>query len=287
MRKMQKSRTITIFLIDWNPTWFRKIYLNNRLTLGFFISRKDLDKAKNRDEFTRSWVYFLLWKDEEDKNLVYIWQTLNLLERVKQHYNDIKKDFWNSAIIFTTDNLSWNESDLNFLEKNLIEDAKKLWNYIIKNSQSWNTWLIKEERIPDLEENIDDIKILISSLWFSIFKEKTSKEDKKEKYFCQRNWNNGVWYYTKEWFLVLKWSVWSFEIKEYALSALKNIQQKLFLENILKQENEKIIFLQDYLFSSPSTASSVIIWNKSNGWIDWKTENWKTLHEIERKNKNI
>lgn len=287
MRKMQKSRTITIFLIDWNPTWFRKIYLNNRLTLGFFISRKDLDKAKNRDEFTRSWVYFLLWKDEEDKNLVYIWQTLNLLERVKQHYNDIKKDFWNSAIIFTTDNLSWNESDLNFLEKNLIEDAKKLWNYIIKNSQSWNTWLIKEERMPDLEENIDDIKILISSLWFSIFKEKTSKEDKKEKYFCQRNWNNGVWYYTKEWFLVLKWSVWSFEIKEYALSALKNIQQKLFLENILKQENEKIIFLQDYLFSSPSTASSIIIWNKSNGWIDWKTENWKTLHEIERKNKNI
>ena len=287
MRKMQKSRTITIFLIDWNPTWFRKIYLNNRLTLGFFISRKDLDKAKNRDEFTRSWVYFLLWKDEEDKNLVYIWQTLNLLERAKQHYNDIKKDFWNSAIIFTTDNLSWNESDLNFLEKNLIEDAKKLWNYIIKNSQSWNTWLIKEERMPDLEENIDDIKILISSLWFSIFKEKTSKEDKKEKYFCQRNWNNGVWYYTKEWFLVLKWSVWSFEIKEYALSALKNIQQKLFLENILKQENEKIIFLQDYLFSSPSTASSIIIWNKSNGWIDWKTENWKTLHEIERKNKNI
>jgi len=287
MRKMQKSRTITIFLIDWNPTWFRKIYLNNRLILGFFISRKDLDKAKNRDEFTRSWVYFLLWKDEEDKNLVYIWQTLNLLERVKQHYNDIKKDFWNSAIIFTTDNLSWNESDLNFLEKNLIEDAKKLWNYIIKNSQSWNTWLIKEERMPDLEENIDDIKILISSLWFSIFKEKTSKEDKKEKYFCQRNWNNGVWYYTKEWFLVLKWSVWSFEIKEYALSALKNIQQKLFLENILKQENEKIIFLQDYLFSSPSTASSIIIWNKSNGWIDWKTENWKTLHEIERKNKNI
>ena len=127
----------------------------------------------------------------------------------------------------------------------------------------------------------------ISSLWFSIFKEKTSKEDKKEKYFCQRNWNSGVWYYTKEWFLVLKWSVWSFEIKEYALSALKNIQQKLFLENILKQENEKIIFLQDYLFSSPSTASSIIIWNKSNGWIDWKTENWKTLHEIERKNKNI
>ena len=284
---MQKSRTITIFLIDWNPTWFRKIYLNNRLTLGFFIPRKDLDKAKNRDEFTRSWVYFLLWKNEEDKNLVYIWQTWNLLERIKQHHNDIKKDFWNSAIIFTTDNWSWNESDLHFLEKKLIEDAKKLWNYIIKNSQSWNTWLIKEERIPDLEENIDDIKILISSLWFSIFKEKTSKEDKKEKYFCQRNWNNGVWYYTKEWFLVLKWSVWSFEIKEYALSALKNIQQKLFLENILKQENEKIIFLQDYLFSSPSTASSVIIWNKSNGWIDWKTENWKTLHEIERKNKNI
>ena len=173
------------------------------------------------------------------------------------------------------------------MEKNLIEEAKNLWNYTIKNSKSWNNWLAKEEQISSLEENIEDIKILISSLGVSIFKEKIQEEDKKEKYFCKRNWNFWVWYYTDAWFLVLKWSIWSFEIKEYAISALKNIQQKLFSENILKQENEKIIFLQDYLFSSPSTASSVIIWNKSNGWTDWKTENWKTLDKIERKNKNI
>ena len=223
----------------------------------------------------------------EDKNLVYIWQATNLFERIKQHHNDSTKDYWNSLVIFTTTDWSWNESDINFLEKNLIEEAKNLWNYTIKNSKSWNNWLAKEEQISSLEENIEDIKILISSLGVSIFKEKIQEEDKKEKYFCKRNWNFWVWYYTDAWFLVLKWSIWSFEIKEYAISALKNIQQKLFSENILKQENEKIIFLQDYLFSSPSTASSVIIWNKSNGWTDWKTENWKTLDKIERKNKNI
>lgn len=285
---MQKSRTITTFLIDWNPTWFRKIYLNNRLTLGFFVSRKDfLNKAKNREEFNRSWVYFLIWKDEENKNLVYIWQATNLFERIKQHNNDINKDFWNSVIIFTTTDWSWNESDINFLEKILIEEAKSLWNYIIKNFKSWNYWLAKEEQIFSLKENIEDIKILISSLWVSIFKEKIQEEDKKEKYFCKRNWNLWIWYYTDDWFLVLKWSIWNFEIKEYAVSSLNKIQQKLFLENILKKENNKIIFLQDYLFSSPSTASSIIIWNKSNGWIEWKNENWKTLDEIERKNKNI
>ena len=284
---MQKSRTITTFLIDWNPTWFRKIYLNNRLTLWFFVSRKDIEKIKDREEFLRSWIYFLIWKDEEDKNLVYIWQATNLFERIKQHHNDSTKDYWNSLVIFTTTDWSWNESDINFLEKNLIEEAKNLWNYTIKNSKSWNNWLAKEEQISSLEENIEDIKILISSLGVSIFKEKIQEEDKKEKYFCKRNWNFWVWYYTDAWFLVLKWSIWSFEIKEYAISALKNIQQKLFSENILKQENEKIIFLQDYLFSSPSTASSVIIWNKSNGLTDWKTENWKTLDKIERKNKNI
>lgn len=284
---MQKSRTITTFLIDWNPTWFRKIYLNNRLTLWFFISRKDIEKIKNREEFLRSWIYFLLWKDEENKNLVYIWQATNLFERIKQHYNDSTKDYWNSLVIFTTTDWSWNESDINFLEKSLIEEAKNLWNYIIKNSKSWNNWLAKEEQISSLEENIEDIKILISSLWVSIFKEKIQEEDKKEKYFCKRNWNFWVWYYTDDWFLVLKWSIWSSEIKEYAISSLKNIQQELFSKNILKVEDKKIIFLQDYLFSSPSTASSIIIWNKSNGWIDWKTENWKTLDEIERKNKNI
>lgn len=287
---MSKSRTITTFLIDWNPTWFRKIYLNNRLTLGFFIPRKDLDKAKNREEFSRSWVYFLIWKDFEDKNLVYIWQATNLFERIKQHNNDINKDYWNSLVIFTTTDASWNESDINYLEKELILEAKNLWNYIIKNSKLWNFWLAKEEQISSLKENIKDIKILISSLWISIFKEKIQAEDKKEKYFCKRNWNYWFWYYTDEGFLVLKWSEWPLDLNPSVIKnkgyAFRN-RPLLLKKWIIEERENKIVFIEDYLFSSPTASAELISGSNINGWDFWKTENWKTLHEIERKNKNI
>lgn len=39
-------------------------------------------------------------------------------------------------------------------------------------------------------------------------------------------------------------------------------------------------FSQDYEFSSPSAASSAILGRSSNGNIDWKTEEGRSLREL-------
>lgn len=42
------------------------------------------------------------------------------------------------------------------------------------------------------------------------------------------------------------------------------------------------MFLKDYLFKSPSMASSTILGMRSNGWLHWKNKNKKTLDEVYR-----
>ncbi|WP_427137637.1 DUF4357 domain-containing protein [Psychrobacillus psychrodurans] len=50
-----------------------------------------------------------------------------------------------------------------------------------------------------------------------------------------------------------------------------------------KDDNNRVIFLKDYPFNSPSAASTFINQSPSNGWVDWKNKNGKTLDELKRK----
>ena len=47
-------------------------------------------------------------------------------------------------------------------------------------------------------------------------------------------------------------------------------------------ENEYLEFKQDYIFNSPSMASSIVLGRNSNGWINWKNKEGKTLDELKR-----
>ena len=119
---------------------------------------------------------YLLWIDENDNEQVYIWQATILQKRLNYHYKDTKKDFWNNAVCFTYKDGSLIESDINFLERELIKEVQQVNRYNIINWNWWNNWLIREHRIPDMEEFIEDLKILILNLWYSILKEIISKK---------------------------------------------------------------------------------------------------------------
>ena len=51
---------------------------------------------------------------------------------------------------------------------------------------------------------------------------------------------------------------------------------------IIKEGDNEIVFLKDYLFTSPSTWASMITGMPMNGWVTWKNKDGKTLDEIER-----
>ena len=62
---------------------------------------------------------------------------------------------------------------------------------------------------------------------------------------------------------------------------LKELKSTLKAKGILVPEVDVLNLSQDYVFSSPSNASSVLLGNSSNGRIEWKDANGHTLKSIQ------
>lgn len=279
-----RPKYITTYLVDWDPTWIKTIELSWRIWKWLIVPRAKLKESKTREEMKQPAIYFLFWLDEDWNNLAYIWEAENIFNRLVNH--DSNKDFRDIAIIFVS---KWNDLakwDVKFLESKAIEKAKKINRYILQNSTEPTQNSLPEYQISAMEEFLDNIDLLISAVWYPILKEFNIKNlnKKQDLYFCKWPEANATWYYSSEWLLVLEWSKARIELSNTAWSRIQNIQNKLLTKNIIKKDSEKsFVFIQDYLFNSPSAAAGLILSRRSNWRKDRKDEKWKTLDENERK----
>jgi hypothetical protein len=60
--------------------------------------------------------------------------------------------------------------------------------------------------------------------------------------------------------------------------------QRMALEadGVLAREGDRLVFIQDYVFGSPSGAACVILGRSSNGWDNWRDASNQSLDQIER-----
>ena len=85
-------------------------------------------------------------------------------------------------------------------------------------------------------------------------------------------------------FVVFKGSAASLSVRPSAeqrgawVISLRNL---LLSKGVLAKESDKLIFVQDYEFSSPSAAAAVVHGGHANGLTAWKTKDGTTLKEIE------
>ncbi|WP_170287618.1 DUF4357 domain-containing protein [Aquibacillus halophilus] len=92
-----------------------------------------------------------------------------------------------------------------------------------------------------------------------------------------------VGYPTDSGFLVEKGGIVSSEFSNSVKSGTVNLRDELIDKQILVRHGEFLTFTQDYEFSSPSAASSLVFGRSSNGLTSWKLANGKTLKEVQEK----
>jgi hypothetical protein len=63
--------------------------------------------------------------------------------------------------------------------------------------------------------------------------------------------------------------------------AIKGARAQMVQAGLFKEENGQFLLLQDYVFTSPSKASSVFLGRASNGRVNWRSSEGKTLKEIQ------
>lgn len=293
-----RGKSINLFLMDGEASGRIKCTLANWTGLAYKIPRIDLDRCKSREDLKQSGVYFLFGKSENsEKGIVYIGQAgarkngEGILDRLKEHKRNSKKDYWTEAIVFTTSNNSFGPTEISYLENRFCNLAKQANRYEVKNENDPTMGNITEEKESEMEEFIDYAKVVMGTLGHKVFEPYAkSNVDNQNDISYDTDENNTILYLkrkvkefgevqapgmqTSDGFVVFSGSHISTEDDNTVPQVLKERKKTVKLD-----ENGNLI--DNMPFSSPSYAAMFVIGKSANGLVSWKDENGKTLKDLE------
>ncbi len=283
---MKFGKTIKIFLIDGEPNGRMSCELSNWSGKAYKIPRIKIKDCSDRNDLISTGVYLLFGKDEDGKNLVYIGEAESILKRLNQHLN--QKDFWNEVIIFISKDENLNKAHVKYLENRLHEIALSSKRYIVENSITPTQSSVSESDRAEMEEFIENIKMLVNTLGHKVFDEKRDfkLKQKVETFIIKAaRGADGQGQPTSDGFVVFKGSKAASTIVNSMAPSFIKFRQKLIDEGVLTDKIEYFEFSDDYIFSSPSTAAIIVMGRSANGLSEWKLKDGKTLKEFESNEK--
>ena len=244
----------------------------------YVVPRPLLAEAKKITGINRPGIYYLISENDDNKIAqIYIGQTRNGVTRLDDHNRS--KDFWNKAIMFLADSKTFSLDMISGLEAYAINKAYESKRYKVENSVN-PKYEIDEYDLPLIEEVYEEIQFIMGTQGYKIDDSKTSL-DEAAVLHTTRNGIEAFGIYDGEKFEVLEGS-------------RVNIDKKVHLERYNKQRNEllengtisqidgKYILNAVLTFNTPSGASDFILGGSTNGWMEWKNKEGKTLDELYR-----
>lgn len=279
---MKFGKTIKIFLIDGDSNGRMSCELSNWSGKAYKIPRIKIKDCADRDDLTKTGVYLLLGKDEEGKDLVYIGEAESILKRLNQHLT--QKDFWNESIVFLSKDNNLNKAHIKYLENRLHDIAKSANRYKIENTVTPTQSSISESDTAEMEEYIEHVKMLVSTLGHKVFEEKREvkpKKDQKIFYIKAARGADAQGERTSDGFVVYKGSVAADSTTSSMANSSLRLRQALIDNGDLQVVEGNYVFTEDYIFSSPTTASVIVMGRNANGLVEWKLADGRTLKEYE------
>lgn len=295
---MKRGKSINLFLMDGDADGRIKCTLANWTGVAYRIPRTDLEKCKDRKDLKQSGVYLLFGvSDDSDRPVVYVGQAgarkngEGLLNRIVEHKKNPDKDYWTEAVALTTTNNSFGQTEISYLENRFCKLADAAGRYLVKNGIDPTSGNITEEKECELEEFIEYARMIVGTLGHKVFvplaKHECAASDTDDTppaatdtaLFLERTIRKlgltvkAQGRQTSEGFVVLAGST---------ISPIEsNVPPGISARRSRAQVDENHVLTEDMLFKSPSGAADFVIGNSANGWTSWKTEDGKTLRELE------
>lgn len=280
------GKTIKLFLIDGDPNGRISGELSNWTGKAYKIPRIKIKDCIDRPDLNNTGVYLLFGKDETGKDLVYIGEAEVVLKRLIQHLT--QKDFWNEAIVFISKDDNLNKAHIKYLENGLYERAKKVNRYKVDNSSVPTQSSIAESDRAEMEEFMENIKILINALGHKVFEEKRElksahQQEKETFYIKAARGAEAQGEPTSDGFVVFKDSKVAISTVPSITSNFKRLREELIENGIIIEKNKELVISEDYVFSSPSTAAVIVLGRNANGLTEWKLKDGTNLKTYESK----
>lgn len=281
---MAFSKTIQMYIFDGNPNGRIMCELSNWNGRIYKISRNELLEFSKRSDSENTGVYFLLGKNENNIDTIYVGEAEKMLTRLKQHLKDT--EYWSDCIaVISKDNLL-NKAHVKYLENKFYSLAKDAGRSIVINNNLPTCSSISEYDEAMLQEFISNTKLLVNTLGYKTF---DSLEDSSMK-----RQNNQIYFGIKaargaeakgivvaDGFAVLKGSSIASTTVPSMSANLVQLRTTLIEKGIIDSQFQ---FAKDHIFTSPSLAAAVVMGRNANGRTEWKTADNKSLKSIEEEN---
>lgn len=280
------GKTIKIFLVDGEPNGRMTCELSNWTGKALKIPRKKIKESSDRPELQNTGIYILFGKSDksENKELAYIGEAEGIYRRLNEHLS--RKDFWNEALVFVSKDENLNKAHIKYLESRLHEIAIKVNRYDLENGNIPPRSAISESDQAEMEEYLENIKLLVNALGYKIFEElrkpQTFEEEVRNTFYINAaRGANSKGQMTNEGFVVLKDSeIANTLTNSFPQNWIKK-RQSLIDDQIIVKVNGKLVFREDYLFSSPSAAAAIVMGRSANGLTEWKLNDGRILKTVE------
>lgn len=276
--------TLSLFLMDNDPGGRIKCSISNRTCVAYKIPRTALKESKDIEFLKQAGVYFLFGVDKEENPVVYIGQANvrkngeGLLYRVQEPHLSI--DYWTEAIMFTTSDNSFGPTEISYLENKFCNLALNAKRYIIKNGNDPNPGNITEEKESDLQEFIENAKMIMGVLGHKVLEPFISSHRKIEENEPTLYMNyasaHGIGKRTSDGFVIFKGSTINPTTTKTCHDHIKKAREKY--APLITSDH---IITEDILFNSPSAAAGFLSGASVSGNITWKTDIGITLKQLE------
>ncbi|PHS69288.1 MAG: methionine sulfoxide reductase A [Methylophaga sp.] len=281
---MVTGKSIRIYLPSGSINGIRHAEIANWTGQALSCPRSEIKSLNDWDEVNSPGVYFLFGADDDGQHqAVYIGEAENVRDRLKNHVSN--KDFWNEVICFTNKDESLTKSHVKYLEAILIEQAKDINRYHIQNTISPNKPTLPRADRDAMNEFANNVRILLGALGHKTLESYatiTATPNNKEQTTKLRLLNkNAFGERVSDGFLVHQGSEMALTQSDAQRKTTIILFEQLIKEGIVVENKESYDFAQQYLFSSPSYAASLLNGYPTNGLDAWKNEQGQTLKEIE------
>lgn len=283
MSKQLKGRSIELFFINGEPDGMVTATIPFQWTGHVLVTRRtQLEDALTRDEADRPGAYLLLG-EKDDQQSLYVGETDVLKERLKSHVRE--KDWWDYAILITSNGEPLNKAHVRYLEHRLFAEAKRIGKIMVDFGRSPTASQLSEAGRAHMDDFMDNLMLVLPALGYDFFSEdvREAKQDVSEQsdesparftMSVNRHGISAIARLEGGRFIVEKGSLarnqWSGTTSSH--STYGKLHGELVRQAVLVGAGKLRTFDKDYAFKSPSAAAAVVSGRPASGPATWKLE---------------
>jgi hypothetical protein len=283
--------SLRIFVADGDPDGLRVVERSNWIGKALMFPRTLLPRVKDRDELNQTGVYLLLGPREDGEgDMLYVGEGDPIRPRLEAHY--AKKDFWTRTVCFVAGAGQLNNAHVQFLEAHLIALAAAAKRLPLENANTPAEPSLSEAERADMQVFLQNMLGMLPVLGVHAFEQaaSTAAVSSAPVLHCKGKGVLATGYEANQGFVVKAGSqavgAAAPSMRQH-VRGVYELRQELLGNGVLAPAesgaSKGYRFMQDYVFSSPSTAAAVVLGRSANGRIEWKDEQGRTLKALQEK----